>query len=248
MFKTFPKTLKARLWVCSRRVVALLAAGFLLNGLAFGADGAATDPASALPRLLTMLNGQFDNLQQMSFVASPSAGDPKSRYEAMRIEFRPVNSKLLEGDWIYAQTDKIEAGDTAKSKVYRQTLQQFFVKDQQIYSRVWRFNDPAIKQQGMPSPEFLQQVSPQQISLVMSEACLTKWTPLGDQFIGRIDPASCVIQSKYKNEKRRLFSEEIVFPSGVWFREGAYGEDGSLAFGLEEGRHVRFNRQRPNKP
>ncbi|MBK7260798.1 MAG: hypothetical protein IPI03_02415 [Rubrivivax sp.] len=135
-----------------------------------------------------------------------------------------------------------------QSKVYRQTLQQFFVKDQQIYSRVWRFNDPAIKQQGMPSPEFLQQVSPQQISLVMSEACLTKWTPLGDQFIGRIDPASCVIQSKYKNEKRRLFSEEIVFPSGVWFREGAYGEDGSLAFGLEEGRHVRLNRQRPNKP
>ena len=61
MFKTFPKTLKARLRVCSRRVVALLAAGFLLNGLAFGADGAATDPASALPRLLTMLNGQFDN-------------------------------------------------------------------------------------------------------------------------------------------------------------------------------------------
>ena len=84
--------------------------------------------------------------------------------------------------------------------------------------------------------------------MVMPEACVTQWTPKGEQFIGRIDPANCLIQSKYKSEKRRLFAEEIVFPSGAWFREGAYGEDGSLAFGLEEGHYVRFNRQLPTKP
>jgi hypothetical protein len=248
VFNTFSKTLKARLQAGSRQAVVCLAAGFLLNGLAFGADGAAADAAPALPRLLALLTGRFDNLQQMAFVAAQPAGDKKNHYEAMRSQSRPVNSKQLDGTWLYGQTDKIDPGDTSKSKVYRQILQQFFVKDGQIFSRPWRFNDPAIKQQGTPSEDFLQQISLQQISMVMPEACVTRWTPQGEQFIGRIESANCVIQSKYKNEKRRLFAEEIIFPSGAWFREGAYGEDGSLAFGLEEGYYVRFNRQLPTKP
>ncbi len=248
MFKTFPKTLGMRIQARSPLAVALLAASVLLNGLAFGADDAAADAAPALPRLIALLTGRFDNLQQMAFVASQAAGEKINHVEAMRSQSRPVNSKQLDGTWLYGQTDKIEPGDTSKSNVYRQILQQFFVKDGQIFSRPWRFNDLAVKQQGTPSEEFLQQLSPQQISMVMPEACVTQWTPKGEQFIGRIDPANCLIQSKYKSEKRRLFAEEIVFPSGAWFREGAYGEDGSLAFGLEEGHYVRFNRQLPTKP
>lgn len=246
--KTFPHALTLSLLAGRRLATIWLVAAGLLSSAAFGADGAPAQPASALPRLLALLIGQFDNLQQMAFVAPPSAGDNKNRFEAMRSQAMPVKSKLLEGDWIYGQTDKIDAGDTRKSKVYRQTLQQFFVKDGQIFSRPWRFNDPAVKQQGTPSDAFLQQISPQQISLVMPEACVTQWTPQGEQFIGRIDSANCVIQSKYKNEQRRLFAEEIIFPSGAWFREGAYGEDGSLAFGLEEGYYVRFNRLPAGKP
>lgn len=248
MFKAFPETMRMGIQLCSRQAVVWLAASTALNGLAFGADGVAADAAPALPRLIALLTGRFDNLQQMAFVASRPAGDKRNHVEAMRSQSRPVNSKQLDGTWIYGQTEKIEPGDTRKSKVYRQTLQQFFVKDGQIFSRLWRFNEPSIKQQGTPSDEFLQQISPQQISMVMPEACVTRWTPQGEQFIGRIDPANCVIQSKYKNEKRRLFAEEIVFPSGAWFREGAFGEDGSLAFGLEEGHYVRFNRQPPTKP
>ncbi len=248
MFKTFPSALGMRIHAGSRHAAVLLAAGVLLNGLAFGADSAAADTATALPRLVALLTGQFDNLQQMAFVAAQPVGDKKNHVEAMRSLSRPVNSKQLDGTWIYGQTDKIEPGDPSKSKVYRQTLQQFFVKDGQIFSRPWRFNDPAVKQQGTPSDEFLQQISLQQISMVMPEACVTRWTPMGEQFIARIDPANCVIQSKYKNEKRRLYAEEIIFPSGAWFREGAYAEDGSLAFGLEEGYYVRFNRLPPTKP
>ena len=122
------------------------------------------------------------------------------------------------------------------------------ITDGQIHSRAWRFNDPAVKQLGTPSDAFLQQINPKQLSLVMPGHCLTRWTQLGEQFTGRIDPTTCVLQSKYKNEKRRLFSEEIIFPSGSWFREGAYGEDGSLAFGLEEGYYVRLNRLPTTKP
>lgn len=248
MFKPHSKTLKAMFRTGKRHAAVCLATGLLLNGLAYGAGGAAPDPALALPRLVELLSGQFDNLQQMPFVAPRPADDKINHLEALRMQAWPVNSKQLEGTWVYSQTDKIDPGDTSKSKVYRQSLHQFFVKDGQIYSRGWGFKDPAIKQQGTPSQAFLQQLNPQQISAGMSDDCLTRWVAHGDQFIGRIDPASCVIQSKYKSEKRRLFAEEIVFPSGVWFREGAYGEDGSLAFGLEDGYFVRFNRLRQAKP
>ncbi len=248
MFKPISTTLTNPMRAGGRKAALVLSVGLLLNGLALGAAGAEADAAPALPRLLEMLSGQFDNLQQMPFVAPTAAGEKRNHVEAMRLQIRRIDSQRLDGHWLYAQTDKIDPDDSSKGKVYRQTLQQYFVKDGQIHSRVWRFNDPAMKQKGTPSPEFLQQIDPQQISEVMPEACLTQWSVRGHQFIGRIDPASCVIQSKYKDEKRRLFSEEIVFPSGVWFREGAYGEDGSLAFGLEDGHYVRFNRQRPSKP
>ncbi len=248
MFKTLPKPLKLATRARHRQALAVLATGLLLNGLAFGAQAAAPDPASALPRLIELLSGRFDNLQQMPFVASRAADDKVNHVEAMRIQAWPVENKQLDGYWIYNQTDKLDPADASKSKVYRQSLVEFFIKDGLIFSRGWSFKDPALKQEGIPSAAFLEQISPQQISAGMSDDCLTRWTARGDQFIGRIDPAICVIQSKYKNEKRKLFAEEIVFPSGVWFREGAYGEDGSLAFGLEEGNFVRFNRLRPAKP
>ena len=241
------KTLPRRVKPVMSWFGALLAGGLLLTGLASAADTASVG-AVALPRLLDLLNGRFDNLQQMRFVA-PTAADTKVNHvEAMRMQGRSFSSTQLEGRWIYSQTDKIEPGDTSKSKLYRQILQQFIVTNGQIYSRPWRFNDPALKLQGTPSDEFLQQLSPQQLSRVMPEPCLTRWTQLGEQFSGRIDPATCLLQSKYKAEKRRLFSEEIVFPSGSWFREGAYGEDGTLAFGLEEGYYVRLNRLPATQP
>lgn len=228
------------------RVAVMLAVGVVLGGLVHGAQGA--DAAPALPRLLELSSGQFDNLQQMPFVATAVAGDKRNVVEAMRLQVRPVDSMQLEGHWLYAQTDKVDPADPSEGKVYRQTLQQFFVKDGQILSRVWRFNDSTMKQKGSPSPEFLRQLDPRQISEALPEGCLTHWSARGDQFIGRIDPADCLIQSKYKDERRRLFAEEIVFPSGRWFREGAYGEDGSLAFGLEDGHYVRLARQRPTRP
>ena len=229
------------------RFCVLLAGGLLLTGLPYAAEPVPNGEA-ALPRLLDLLSGRFDNLQQMSFVAATAADAKVNHYEPMRTQARSFSSKQLEGRWIYSQTEKIEPGDASKGKLYRQVLQQFFITDGQIFSRAWRFNDPAVKQQGTPSDDFLLQLRPKQISMVMPEPCLTRWTRLGEQFAGRIDPASCLLQSKYKNEKRRLFSEEIVFPSGSWFREGAYGEDGSLAFGLEEGYYVRLNRLPATKP
>lgn len=229
-------------WFC-----VALAVGLLHTGLAYAAEPAPGGEA-ALPRLLDLLNGRFDNLQQMRFVAATAADVKVNHYESMRMLGRSFNSTQLEGHWIYSQTDKIEPGDTSKSKLYRQVLQQFLISDGQIYSRAWRFNDPAVKQLGTPSDDFLQQLSPKQISMVMPEPCLTRWTQLGEQFTGLIDPATCLLQSKYKNERRRLFSEQIIFPSGSWFREGAYGEDGTLAFGLEEGYYVRLNRLPAIKP
>ncbi|MBK7312272.1 CpcT/CpeT family chromophore lyase [Candidatus Aalborgicola defluviihabitans] len=219
----------------------------MLTGLAYAAEPEPNGEAELL-RLLDLLNGRFDNLQQMRFVAATAADAKVNHYEAMRMQGRSFSSTQLEGRWIYSQTDKIEPGDASKGKLYRQVLQQFFITDGQIYSRAWRFNDPAVKQQGTPSDDFLLQLSPKQLSMAMSEPCLTRWAQVGEQFTGRIDPATCLLQSKYKNEKRRLFSEQIVFPSGSWFREGAYGEDNKLAFGLEEGYYVRLNRLPATKP
>ena len=94
---------------------ALLAGGLLMTGLAYAAEPA-PGGATALPRLLALLNGRFDNLQQMAFVAATKADAKVNHVEPMRMQGRSFSSTQLEGSWIYSQTDKIEPGDASKRR------------------------------------------------------------------------------------------------------------------------------------
>ncbi len=203
---------------------------------------AANDPATTadLDELFAMLSGDFDNYLQMQFKASDEQAVSKTNhYERMSITTKPVLSDQLPGHWLFAQTNKTDDNN----QVYRQTVLEFFVNDDgAIRSRVWRIADPAAKKSKTPGEAFLNQLSRDDLAQVLPDSCLTQWVKQGDHFVGTIAAESCVIQSKYKDEKRKLFSEEIVFDAGYWTREGAYDADGKLIFGLDEGHYYRFQK------
>lgn len=209
---------------------------------------ATSNPASTddIAQLLMMLSGNFDNYREMQFKAHGEQAAPSktNHYERMSINRQTVTSEKLPGHWLYAQTNKTDA----KNMVYRQRLLEFFVTDAGVInSRIWQITDPAVKKTNSPTAAYLSQLSKENLAQVLPDSCLIQWLKQGDHFVGVIDVESCVIQSKYKNEKRKLFSEEIVFSAGNWFREGAYGTDGKLIFGLDNNHYYRFQKNSMSK-
>ncbi len=197
-----------------------------------------------LRQLMEMIQGEFNNYNQMYFQENGFIKvDNKTKYSHLHHYRQQIQSDDLPGHWIYAQINNVDKGN----KVYRQTIWEFYIDDDdRIASRVWNFADKGMKEKGRPSIAFLNSLTKKQLKASqLNEACTTYWQKRGKQFVGAIDHKQCVIQSKYKDEKRQLFAEEIVFSDGVWMREGAYRLDGGLAFGLEEGEFYRYQKVRP---
>jgi len=100
-----------------------------------------------------------------------------------------------------------------------------------------------MKEKGRPAADFLRQLSKAQlVESQLGGGCQMRWRREGERYMGEIKPGDCIIDSKYQDEKRQLFAEEVVFKEGVWMREGAYRLDGSLAFGLEAGNFYEYKR------
>lgn len=191
--------------------------------------------------LITLIPGEFNNDTQIISVESdtPAAQDTDS-FSRLRHHRLQINSPHLTGDWIYAQINKDK-----QPEAYRQSVLEFYIDDKGVIrSRAWSFKAKGMKEKGMPSTEFLSQLSPEQLVQGLPDSCSTEWHRRGAQFEGSIDHRECVIQSKYKDEKRQLFAEELIFKEGMWAREGAYRMDGELAFGLKENQFYKYQRTR----
>lgn len=194
-----------------------------------------------LSDLITLIQGEFNNEAQVKNVTdgtlAAQEADSFSRLYHYRLR---INSPQLSGEWIFAQIN-----EDNQHEAYRQTVLQFYIDDDGVIrSRAWRIKATGMKEKGMPSTQFLSQLSPEQLVQGLPDNCSTEWHRRGGQFEGTIDHRKCVIQSKYKDEKRQLFAEEIIFKEGMWAREGAYRMDGKLAFGLRNGQFYKYQRTR----
>ena len=199
--------------------------------------------------LLELIVGEFNNDNQVNFQENGFLEKaPGTNYSILHHTRELIDSDELEDHWLYSQINRIDQdGD-----IYRQTYSRFFIDEQgQIISRVYKLVDERNKSgaekkvKQYPGKAFLSALKPAQLKPAFPEGCDTKWRREIDQFIGIIDFNTCVIDSKYKDEKRLLFAEEIVARSGIWGREGAYTQDGKLAFGLEAPNYYRYQRTRP---
>tara|TARA_R110002110_G_scaffold415765_3_gene655265 strand:+ start:29483 stop:30160 length:678 start_codon:yes stop_codon:yes gene_type:complete len=214
-------------------IVACLLNNTLLPNRSLAAD------ESQLTQLMALMEGEFDNAEQLKNAPSK---EPAHEYDHLYQHRVRISSPALPGFWLYSQINK--RSPDQGSTVYRQTVSEFFIDSKGLLrSRVWSFKDESMKKRGLPGTAFLQKLDKSQLIQKLSDDCLNTWHLRGMQFVGTIDPDSCVIQSRYQNEQRRLFSEEIVFDGGLWSREGAYRMNGELAFGLEENAFYRFQRQ-----
>jgi hypothetical protein len=209
----------------------------IANSPAVNAGNHSVDETAIHP-LLDLIEGKFNNNKQVDLQIKEGV---KKTYDRMHQYRTRISSKQLPGNWIFTQTDKSDQPNSS----YRQVIMEFFIGENgDIVSRAWKFSDPAMKARGLPSITFLNTLSRQQLKPALPKQCLSHWVKQGEQYIGSIDHTHCLIQSKYVDEKRQLFAEEIIFSDSLWMREGAYRSDGTLVFGLEAGHYYRYQRVR----
>jgi len=201
--------------------------------------------------LLEFITGEFNNYNQINFQNNGFLeSSPVTDYSRLHHTRERINAPGLEGNWIYSQINRLDRdGD-----IYRQSYSEFFIdSDGQITSRAYKLvtdqgkKKTEKKAKRYPSKEFLNPLTRDQFKQSFSEGCDTKWRREIDQFIGVTDFNTCMIDSKYKDEKRLIFSEDIIARTGFWGREGAYTQDGKLSFGLEAPNYYRYQRVRPMK-
>lgn len=208
---------------------------------AFGTESIDDTSNRDMSELLSLIVGEFNNEIQFGAAAQAALAAKEPGKFSLLYHYRlRIESPALPGHWIFAQINENNA-----PKAYRQTVLEFYTDDEGlIMSRAWHIKEKGMKEKGMPSSEFLNQLSPDQLVQGLSDDCSTVWRRRGGQFQGLVDYRQCVIQSKYKDEKRQLFAEELVFADGMWAREGAYRMNGELAFGLEENQFYQYERTR----
>ncbi len=190
--------------------------------------------------LAQLMVGEFHNLTQADAEDATSTTQSAARDFARLYHKRVlIDSAQLPGTWIFAQINEEQ-----KTEAYRQTVLELYVDENHtIKTRAWRFEQEGMKAAGFPPEDFLRQLSLEQLVPSFPPGqCETVWRRRGAQFEGLMDAEQCVIQSKYRDEKRKVFSEEIVFADGMWAREGAYTLDGELAFGLEANEFYKYRR------
>ncbi len=194
-----------------------------------------------LQQLLQWLEGEFNNYNQINFQNNDFLEEkPETDYSRLHHIRARIDAPKLDGYWLYTQINKLDRD----GEIYRQSINHFFVDvNRQIKSTsYWLKNPPKTKQ--TPSPATLNSLQLSQLKSRMIPGCETTWQRRLDQFVGIVDHQTCIIDSKYKDEKRQIFGEEIVGKSGFWGREGGYTLDGKLAFGLEAPNYYEYHRAR----
>ncbi len=195
-----------------------------------------------LERLIELQLGEFNNYNQINFQTNDFIKDKQvTSYSRLHHLKQLIESPDLQGKWVYAHIKKVDRD----GELYRQSINHFYINsnDQIISKAFWLKEAP--KDKRALEVTFLKRLTLEQLSQKLNEGCETIWQRKLDQFIGFTDHETCVIDSKYKREKRYIFAEEIVGRSGFWGREGGYTQDGKLAFGLEAPNYYRYLRSRP---
>ena len=196
-----------------------------------------------LNKLIELTVGEFNNYNQINFQDNDFIEEKiTTDYSRLHHIRQKINSPNLDGHWVYAQINRLDRD----GEIYRQSYMHYFIDEQnQIKARSYKLTKPS-QEKTLPSQVFLDTLSKEQLVPSMPEGCDTHWQRELEQFTGVTDHNTCVIDSKYKkNQKRQIFSEEIIGEKGLWGREGAYTLDGELAFGLEAPNYYKYHRVRP---
>lgn len=77
----------------------------------------------------------------------------------------------------------------------------------------------------------------------LGEGCDTHWVRQDGGFLGRVDPATCVITGK-RGDRRRIESQTLITPGYIGQLERGYDLDGKLLFGNPDGTLYRWPRVR----
>ncbi len=198
----------------------------------------------SLARLMKLQVGEFDNYNQVNFLTNDfieSPQQPEDKYARLHVVKKTINSPHLQGHWLFSQINKVDRdGD-----IYRQIYTHFFIAPNgRITSKSYQLKDTSKKNQPV-AHAFLNALTLKQLKPIFNgNGCDTLWRRELDQYVGLTNHQTCTIDSKYKDEKRLIFAEQIIGEKGYWGREGAYTSDGKLAFGLEAPNYYHYHRAR----
>lgn len=196
------------------RAIAVLAA------LACWAPLAAAEPPdldAELQRLTTLLAGDF--------LSAPDGGAREGRPLHLRI--RPVDPPAGRRFALYAEMRH----DDADGELYRQRLYLFDESPDRGANLMQSlaFEDGATATRLVDEPTLVAQ-GLLALKPPMAAGCDTVWSADRDAFVGRVDPATCVITGK-RGDQRRIESVTRIEAGSIGQLERGYDLDGRQLFG-----------------
>lgn len=171
-------------------------------------------------------------------------GDPNNNFTDQRFRLAFPNDDSGSA-WVYLQ---LNTGDDRK--VYRQRVLQLLPGDKSVIQRTWLLKDPSavLDQAGQPDDVDALTLADLEKPL-LEEGCVQRWTyaPASDaqpwEWVGVVDPKTCVIQSKRRNKRIGIGSEARLSATTLKQAERGFDLDGSQIWGTADGDFAVMNRQ-----
>lgn len=180
----------------------------------------------------------------MTGLHESTPGDPNNNFtdQRFRLNFAEDDSGSA---WIYLQ---LNTGDDRK--VYRQRVLQLMPSEGAVRQRTWTLKDPnaVLDEAGQPVDVDALTLADLEKPL-LEDGCVQLWRYEAAtdaqpwQWVGIVDPKTCVIQSKRRNKRIGIGSESRLSANTLRQAERGFDLDGTQLWGTPAGDFAVMNRQ-----
>lgn len=170
-------------------------------------------------------------LMENSFATPPENTDSVLRDRRVR-----VSSDALEGVWFYTQINR-----AAEEKVYRQRLSHLTLSEdgKSVVQNAYGLKTPEKYTDAWNTPGLLSSISADDYDPYFDGGCEQAWTPEPDGgWTGYVDPLTCIIKSKRRNQEIRIESEGYLSKDEFRTNERGFDKDMNFLWGSKPGEMI----------
>jgi CpeT/CpcT family protein DUF1001 len=205
-----------------RGMVFALAGLLLLSVSSVAEEDAATE-------LMSMLGGSYRTADPESLKEGESLmWDRRQLVELTAMSTRGIYWQLNTGD---------------EEKLYRQRLLVFENNDDgSVTQHTWYFRAPEAVADQFDNPGLFAALTQEDLKQGLPDGCEQIWRRDGDNWQGVVDPGTCRLWSKRREQWRRIGAEVRLFPDELWQVERGFDDEMNQLFGTAPGEYYVLKR------
>jgi len=189
--------------------------------------------------MMSWLEGEFDNSEQFFFEEELKVplDERKSR---IHMTFKKIDLPAIGANVFYLE----QYTENNAENVSRQRLFSFMpdYDNGNIRMQTFTFKDGSIAVGLQNEPDKIENITPDAVTS-MSSDCNAIWTRSANEFVGRIAPDNCIIESR-RGESLYITGHFVLSENSYWTYESGRRADGAYTFGSEKIDPLKLNKAR----